>query len=385
MFSHLLHYWLLLVFLQILLSRNMVAAGNVSAIIVFGDSTVDTGNNNDVPSIIKSNFPPYGRDYYGGIPTGRFSNGRVIIDFISEAFGLPPSVPSYLGNNDTIEQLATGVCFASGGTGLDDLTAELLLAIPIGQQLEYFKEYKEKLKLSKGESVANEIIAQALYIFSIGNNDVGVNYFLLPVRRAQFTPTEYVTYLIGIADAAVRSAYEAGARKIQLIGILPVGCVPAMRTVNLEAPGQCDEAFNQLAMSYNSELQELASKLNGDLPGVLIVYADQLYSIVSNIITNPLDYGFQNVAQGCCGTGLIELSFLCALDQPLLCQDDDKYVWFDSVHPSERTHKIVANEILKTVLQVEKGFARRAESEALSNIGCDLQKTEWLSIFSIQI
>ncbi|KAL6839712.1 hypothetical protein ACP4OV_030400 [Aristida adscensionis] len=352
MFPHL-RYWLLLVLVQTLSSGNTVTAGNVSAIIVFGDSTVDTGNNDNIPSIAKANFPPYGRDYDGGIPTGRFSNGCLIIDFISEAFGLLPSVPAYLGNRDTIDQFATGVCFASAGAGLDDLTTKLVLAIALGQQLEYFKEYKEKLKLSKGESLANEIITQALYIFSIGSGDLVLNYFLLPIRRSQFTPAEYVTYLIGLADAAVRAVYDLGARKIQLTGILPVGCVPAMRTLNLKQPGECDEPFNQLAMRFNAELQELASKLNGDLPGALIVYADQLYSVVSTVVANPLDYGKDLimsrkvvVAQG------LSSYHSCALDEPLTCQDDAKYVFFDSLHPTERIYKIVANEILETVLQV---------------------------------
>ncbi|KAJ8554567.1 hypothetical protein K7X08_025245 [Anisodus acutangulus] len=35
-------------------------AGKVPAIIVFGDSSVDVGNNNQ----ISSNFEPYGRDFY---------------------------------------------------------------------------------------------------------------------------------------------------------------------------------------------------------------------------------------------------------------------------------------------------------------------------------
>lgn len=54
----------------------------VPALIVFGDSIVDPGNNNDLVTIAKSNFPPYGRDFNGGRPTGRFSNGRIPSDFI---------------------------------------------------------------------------------------------------------------------------------------------------------------------------------------------------------------------------------------------------------------------------------------------------------------
>jgi hypothetical protein len=54
----------------------------VPAILVFGDSIVDTGNNNAVLTLTKSNFRPYGKDLNGGVPTGRFSNGRVPTDFV---------------------------------------------------------------------------------------------------------------------------------------------------------------------------------------------------------------------------------------------------------------------------------------------------------------
>lgn len=43
---------------------------------------MDTGNNNDIPTLLKSNFPPYGRDFPGAIPTGRFSDGKVPSDII---------------------------------------------------------------------------------------------------------------------------------------------------------------------------------------------------------------------------------------------------------------------------------------------------------------
>jgi hypothetical protein len=54
----------------------------IPAVIMFGDSIVDTGNNNDLISAIKCNFPPYGRNFKGGIATGRFSNRKVPSDFL---------------------------------------------------------------------------------------------------------------------------------------------------------------------------------------------------------------------------------------------------------------------------------------------------------------
>lgn len=54
----------------------------VPAILGFGDSIIDPGNNNNIKTIIKCNFPPYGQDFMGGISTGRFSNGRIPTDFL---------------------------------------------------------------------------------------------------------------------------------------------------------------------------------------------------------------------------------------------------------------------------------------------------------------
>ncbi|KAF9602236.1 hypothetical protein IFM89_025946 [Coptis chinensis] len=51
-------------------------------------------------------------------PTGRFSNGKVLGDFISEAFGCKPIVPAYLDISHNISEFATGVNFASARTGL---------------------------------------------------------------------------------------------------------------------------------------------------------------------------------------------------------------------------------------------------------------------------
>ena len=54
----------------------------VPALIIFGDSIVDTGSSNDLGTPARCNFPLYGRDFEGGRPTGRFSNGRVPSDFL---------------------------------------------------------------------------------------------------------------------------------------------------------------------------------------------------------------------------------------------------------------------------------------------------------------
>ncbi|KAI4991326.1 hypothetical protein ZWY2020_039697 [Hordeum vulgare] len=272
----------------------VAAAGKVPAIIVFGDSSVDTGNNNFIPTIARSNFWPYGRDFADGHPTGRFSNGRLATDFISEAFGLPASIPAYLDTTLTIDDLAAGVSFASASTGLDNATAGILSVITMAEQLDYFKEYKQRLKLAKGDARGEEIIREALYIWSIGTNDFIENYYNLP-----------------------------GA-----------GCSTRRR------PG------------FNTKLQQaVVPKLNKELPGLHLVYADT-YDVLDVVVRKPADYGFENAERGCCGTGMFEAGYFCSLSTSLLCRNANKYVFFDAIHPTERMYSILADKVMNTTLHV---------------------------------
>lgn len=52
----------------------------VPAIITFGDSSVDVGNNDYIHTFFKANYPPYGRDFANQEATGRFTNGKLATD-----------------------------------------------------------------------------------------------------------------------------------------------------------------------------------------------------------------------------------------------------------------------------------------------------------------
>jgi hypothetical protein len=71
-------YHLILILLGIIVSGN--AQPLVPAVITFGDSTVDVGNNDYLPTIFKADFPPYGRDFKNHDATGRFCNGKLATD-----------------------------------------------------------------------------------------------------------------------------------------------------------------------------------------------------------------------------------------------------------------------------------------------------------------
>jgi hypothetical protein len=74
-------------FLLLLVLGLFVADGRlVPALFIFGDSIFDVGNNNNLFTIIKSNFPPYGRDFDTRLPTGRFCNGKLASDIVTGSF-----------------------------------------------------------------------------------------------------------------------------------------------------------------------------------------------------------------------------------------------------------------------------------------------------------
>ena len=88
--NHLVMYvtlWLLSV--SIKASGSPLAQETTSgAFFIFGDSSVDPGNNNYIETIPENqaNYKPYGQNGFFESPTGRFSDGRVIVDYIGNVF-----------------------------------------------------------------------------------------------------------------------------------------------------------------------------------------------------------------------------------------------------------------------------------------------------------
>lgn len=62
---------------------SIVRLAEARAFFVFGDSLVDSGNNNYLATTARADAPPYGIDFPTHRPTGRFSNGFNIPDIIS--------------------------------------------------------------------------------------------------------------------------------------------------------------------------------------------------------------------------------------------------------------------------------------------------------------
>ncbi|GMH22150.1 hypothetical protein Nepgr_023993 [Nepenthes gracilis] len=318
----------------------------VPAIITFGDSAVDVGNNDYIPTIFKANYAPYGRDFINRKATGRFCNGKLATDITADTLGFTSYPPAYLSPQATGKNLAIGANFASAGSGYDDKTAILSHVIPLSQQLQYYKEYQSKLSGVVGSSKAKSILSGAIYLIGAGSSDFVQNYYVNPFLNKVYTPDQYSSSLVGIFTSFVKDLYKLGARKIGVTSLPPLGCLPATITLFGDHSNGCVSRINVDAQGFNKKINSAAAQLKKQLKGLKLVVFD-IYTPLYSLIQKPQDNGFVEARRGCCGTGVIETTiFLCNPKSIGTCRNASEYVFWDSVHPSQAANEVLASSLI---------------------------------------
>ncbi|KAL8245951.1 hypothetical protein R6Q59_007167 [Mikania micrantha] len=318
---------------------------SVSAVLVFGDSFVDQGNNNYVTTLGKGNYLPYGSDFMGGKPTGRFSNGRTIPDFLAEALGVKEYLPAYLDPLIKDKDLQTGVSFASGGSGFDPLTTTITTAIPMSVQLDMFKEYIQRLKRNIEEEPANNIITNSVVVVVAGNNDLFLSY---PVRKLQYDVPAYSNMIAKIVLKFIQEIHTLGVRRMVIFSAPPIGCLPEVRTLYGGLQRSCADQENIAAQLFNNILKEQLQLWTTSYPESRVAFIDY-YNSMLRIIKSPHEYGFDVADRGCCGTGTIEVIYLCNILTPT-CPDRSRYFFWDGFHLTEKGNNIIVNYIFEDLV-----------------------------------
>ncbi|KAI4964478.1 hypothetical protein ZWY2020_005688 [Hordeum vulgare] len=291
----------------------------VPALVVFGDSIVDPGNNNDIHTIIKANFPPYGHDFGADHrPTGRFCNGRIPTDFIASKLGLKYLLPAYLQQspNLTAHDLLTGVSFASGGTGYDPLTAQLASVISMTDQLRMFHDYKAKVRALAGDAALSEILSKGVFAVCAGSDDVANTYFTMRARSS-YSHADYASLIRTPSGGMARG---------------------------------CSSGHNEIAEMINAGMGTAVESLKARHPGAKVVLMD-IYGFLMDMMLRPQGYGFKESTLGCCGTGMMEVSVLCNGVTSAVCGDVADYLFWDSYHPTEKAYGILVDFVYDNYLK----------------------------------
>ncbi|XP_028774922.1 GDSL esterase/lipase At1g28570-like, partial [Neltuma alba] len=255
-----------------------------TTIFSFGDSITDTGNLCFSFPLRRSCSPPYGASYFGH-PTGRSSDGRLIIDFIAESLSIPLVKPYERIKNGEARnwKKEEGVNFAvSGATALNAGFFEEI-GIHYGftndslrVQLGWFKELLPSI--CNSSSSCKTVFEKSLFLVGeIGVNDFKTCFF--EGRRLAEIKT-YVPHVINMISSTVTDLTDVGAQTLIVPGILPLGC-GAIYLTRFESNNEKDYDeygcliwLNKFIEYFNKRLQAELNQLKELHPHANIIYAD---------------------------------------------------------------------------------------------------------------
>ncbi|XWS12449.1 hypothetical protein CRYUN_Cryun37aG0089700 [Craigia yunnanensis] len=266
-------------------------APQVPCYFIFGDSLVDNGNNNQLSSLARANYLPYGIDFPNG-PTGRFSNGKTTVDVIAELLGFDNYIPPYSTARD--RQILGGVNYASAAAGIREETGQQLgdrISFS-GQVKNYQQTVSQVVNLLGDEDTAANYLSQCIYSIGLGSNDYLNNYFmpLYYSTSRQYTPEQYADILIQEYTQQLQALYDYGARKFVLIGLGQIGCSPNELAQNSGDGRTCVERINAANRIFNNKLRGLVNQFNNANSDAKFIYINA-YGIFQDIKSNPAAYG----------------------------------------------------------------------------------------------
>ncbi|CAJ2674466.1 esterase-like isoform X2 [Trifolium pratense] len=328
------------------------------AIFNFGASNADTGG---LAAAFQALPLPYGETYFHR-STGRFSDGRIILDFIAQSFGLP-YLNSYL--NSLGSNFTHGANFATAGSTIKIPNSIIPHGMfsPFSLTIQYiqFKDFIPKTKFIRNQGIfatltpKEDYFSKALYTFDIGQNDLTGGFFSnATIQQINATVPDIVNNFI----ENIKNIYNLGARSFWIHNTGPIGCLPLILAnfpSAIKDSYGCAKQYNEVSQYFNFKLKEGLAQLRKDLPLAAITYVD-IYSPKYSLFQNPKKYGFELPFVACCGYGgkyNYNIRNRCGETINIngtknvvgSCRNPSTRVVWDGTHYTEAANKIVFDQI----------------------------------------
>ncbi|KAK4596034.1 hypothetical protein RGQ29_014208 [Quercus rubra] len=336
---------------------------NFPAIFNFGDSNSDTGEL--IASGIESLVPPNGQSYFQK-PSGRYCDGRLIIDFLLDEMDLP-FLNAYL-DSVGLPNFRKGCNFAAAGSTIRPATPTSVSPFSFGVQVAQFLRFKARVlellpEVCAGKKLSKylpekDYFEKGLYMFDVGQNDLAGAFYSKSLDQILASiPAILVEFETGI-----QKLYDQGARNFWIHNTGPLGCLPQNVAKFGTDPSQLDELgcvsqHNQASKLFNLQLHALCRKFQGQFSDANVTYVD-IFTIKYNLIANYSRYGFEQPIMACCGYGGPPLNYdsrvSCGQTKILNgtsvtakgCPDSTEYVIWDGIHYTEAANQYVSSQIL---------------------------------------
>jgi thermolabile hemolysin len=250
----------------------------INQIVVFGDSLSDAGTVFRATGGLYPADPPYFQ--------GRYSNGRVWVEYLAERLGLSAQINH----------------FACGGATSGNQSNGFVPGL-LSQVQAYTRTH-------------SQVDSTALYALWAGANDYlqGANNATLPVKN--------VMDAIGLLS-------DAGAKRFVVANLPNLGQLPATRnsanSANLTA----------LTGAHNQGLRRSLKVLRQQQPALKIAVLDA-NALYQEAITNPAKFAFTNVT-GACVSG------------SKVCGNPEQSLFWDGIHPTTAAHKILGKQAFAAI------------------------------------
>lgn len=326
-----------------------------------GDSISDVGNLIRVGvagSRSSCGRLPYGQTFFGK-PTGRCSDGLLMIDHVANSLQLPMLEPHLNPHAKTDH----GVNFAvAGSTALNSsFFSQRNLHVPVtnsplSTQLSWFNDHLHRVCHNQASCV--ERLEHALvFVGEIGGNDYNAGSF------QHKTVAEIRTYVPSVVRAvtnAVREVIRLGAHRIVVPGNFPVGCFPiylnAFPTTDPKAYDdmKCLKRLNRFAQFHNNYLQMALNNLQKENPDVVILYGDY-YTAFQSVLRRAPSLGFDETStlKACCGVGgsyNFDMARMCGAQGVPVCANPARSISWDGIHLTQEAYRHMAEWLLADLL-----------------------------------
>ncbi|XP_077230685.1 GDSL esterase/lipase At5g03610-like [Tasmannia lanceolata] len=297
---------------------------------VFGDSYADTGNLPKAES--RSWKQPYGITFPGK-PTGRWSNGRVLTDYLASFLGIHTPI-AYKWLKLGPRPRRNGMNFAYGGTGVFNT---LVPALNLTAQIDLFQQMIQKGVFTKHD------VESSIALVSVVGND----YFMYLAQNPTLQGLiAFVNKLINQLSLDLKRLNDLGVKRMAITGLQPVGCLPTIN--NMASLQKCNTTYNQASKFHNILLGQAVAKINNSSKGLKITVLDLFQAFIS-ILQNPAYQGklkFENLLKPCC-EGINSFHSCGSVDENgkkmyTVCKKPNSHFFWDTVHPTQQGWHAVA-------------------------------------------
>ncbi|KAG8376690.1 hypothetical protein BUALT_Bualt09G0090100 [Buddleja alternifolia] len=320
-----------------------------SKLFVFGDSYADTGNVRK--SLGNSWKEPYGTTFPGK-PAGRFSDGRVLTDYVAKLLGVKSPL-AYTWMKLGGKKLRNGMNFAYGGSGVFNTVGTLLPNMTT--QIDLF----EKLLVDNHDSnlYTKSDLESSVVLACLSGNDYGA--YVATGGTVQGLQS-FIPRVVNQLAVSLQRIHGLGATKIVVTALQPLGCLP--RVTQMSSFQQCNSTLNLAVNYHNLLLQQAVDKLNNYTKTPTFFILD-LYNSFTTVLNQKGDYQgilkFETPLKPCC-MGISSEYFCGSVNgngakMYTVCSDPKSSFFWDSSHPTEAGWQAVyktLNSSLEQFLQV---------------------------------